>query len=114
VHARLRAAGDPVGLSTVYRAVQFLADDGRLDSIHTDTGEALYRQCSPQHHPLVCRGRGLTVEVAGPAVEQWADQIAGDHGFADVSHTPEIFGTCAACRSAGTTQADASPQRTSA
>jgi Fur family ferric uptake transcriptional regulator len=40
VHARLRDAGDPVGLSTVYRAVQSLADDGELDSIRTDTGEA--------------------------------------------------------------------------
>ncbi len=38
VHARLRDAGDPVGLSTVYRAVQSLADDGELDSIRTDTG----------------------------------------------------------------------------
>ena len=102
VHARLRAAGDPVGLSTVYRAVQSLADDGELDSIRTDSGEALYRRCSPQHHHhLVCRGCGLTVEVAGPAVEQWADRIAGEHGFADISHTLEIFGTCAACRAAG-------------
>ena len=101
VHARLRDAGDPVGLSTVYRAVQSLADDGELDSIRTDSGEALYRRCSPQHHHhLVCRVCGLTVEVAGPAVEQWADRIAGDHGFADVSHTLEIFGTCAACRQA--------------
>jgi Fur family ferric uptake transcriptional regulator len=62
----------------------------------------------------VCRGCGLTVEVAGPAVEQWADRIADDHGFADVSHTLEIFGTCAACRAAGTPQADESPERTSA
>ena len=29
---------------------------------------------------------------------RWADRIAGDHGFADVSHTLEIFGTCAGCR----------------
>ena len=29
------------------------------------------------------------------------DREAGcDHGFADVSHTLEIFGTCAACRAA--------------
>ena len=97
--------GDPVGLSTVYRAVQSLADDGELDSIRTDSGEALYRRCSPQHHHhLVCRVCGLTVEVAGPAVEQWADRIADDHGFADVSHTLEIFGTCAACRAAGADQ----------
>jgi Fur family ferric uptake transcriptional regulator len=101
VHARLRDAGDPIGLSTVYRAVQSLADDGELDSIRTDTGEALYRRCSPQHHHhLVCRGCGLTVEVAGPAVETWADRIAAEHGFADVSHTLEIIGTCAECRAA--------------
>jgi Fur family ferric uptake transcriptional regulator len=101
VHARLRAEGDTVGLSTVYRAVQALADDGELDSIRTDTGEALYRRCSTRHHHhLVCRSCGRTVEVEGPAVERWADRVADEHGFADVSHTLEIFGTCAACRDA--------------
>lgn len=101
VHARLRASGDTVGLATVYRAVQSLAEDGALDSIRTDSGEALYRRCSPQHHHhLVCRGCGRTVEVAGPAVEAWADRVAGEHGFADVSHTLEIFGTCGDCRDA--------------
>jgi len=99
VHARLRTAGDTVGLSTVYRAVQALADDGELDSIRTDSGEALYRRCSTQHHHhLVCRVCGRTVEVAGPTVEQWADRVAGEHGFADVSHTLEIIGTCSECR----------------
>ena len=103
VHARLRESGDTVGLATVYRAVQSLAEDGALDSIRTDSGEALYRRCSPQHHHhLVCRGCGRTVEVAGPAVEQWADRVAGEHGFADVSHTLEIFGTCGDCREAPT------------
>ena len=103
VHARLREDGDSVGLSTVYRAVQALAEDGELDSIRTDSGESRYRRCSTQHHHhLVCRGCGRTVEVAGPAVESWADRIADEHGFADVSHTLEISGTCAACRDAAT------------
>ena len=102
VHARLRTAGDGVGLSTVYRAVQALADDGQLDSIRTESGEALYRRCSTQHHHhLVCRSCGRTVEVAGPTVEAWAARVAGAHGFADVSHTLEIVGTCAACRATG-------------
>ncbi len=39
VHARLRTSGDTVGLSTVYRAVQALVDDGELDSIRSDSGE---------------------------------------------------------------------------
>ncbi len=31
-------------------------------------------------------------------MEAWADAVAGEHGFADVSHTLEIFGTCPGCR----------------
>ena len=98
VHARLREAGDSVGLTTVYRAVQSLAEDGELDSIRTDSGEALYRRCSTEHHHhLVCRTCGRTVEVAGPAVERWARRVAEEHGFVDPSHTVEIFGTCMDC-----------------
>jgi Fur family transcriptional regulator, ferric uptake regulator len=98
VHARMRASGDTIGLSTVYRTVQSLVEDGRLDSIRTGSGEVVYRRCSSQHHHhLVCRGCGRTVEVAGPAVERWADRVADEHGFVDVSHTLDIFGTCSAC-----------------
>ena len=99
VHARLRESGDAVGLTTVYRTVQSLAEDGELDSIRTDSGEALYRRCSTEHHHhhLVCRTCGRTVEVAGPAVERWARRVAEEHGFADPSHTVEVFGTCADC-----------------
>ena len=102
VYTRLRADGGKVGLSTVYRAVQALADDGELDSVRTDSGEALYRLCSPQHHHhLVCRSCGRTVEVASRAMEKWADEVAEAHGFVDVTHTVEILGTCADCGTAG-------------
>jgi Fur family transcriptional regulator, ferric uptake regulator len=30
-------------------------------------------------------------------VEAWALSVAGEHGFTDVSHTLEVFGTCAVC-----------------
>jgi Fur family ferric uptake transcriptional regulator len=110
VHSRLRASGDTVGLSTVYRAVQALVDDGELDSIRTDSGEVVYRRCSTRHHHhLVCRTCGRTVEVAGPTVERWADRIAGEHGFTDVSHTLEIFGTCSVCAQARVDSEPAQP-----
>ncbi|RLV51353.1 transcriptional repressor, partial [Aeromicrobium phragmitis] len=32
-------------------------------------------------------------------VERWADAVAEDHGFRDVEHTLEIFGTCGDCAS---------------
>ena len=99
LHDRLKHRGDSVGLTTVYRTLQSLADAGAVDVVRTDDGEAVYRRCSSgsHHHHLVCRGCGRTVEVEGPAVESWADRIAAEHGFTDVAHTLEIFGTCAQC-----------------
>ncbi len=100
LHALLRERGDAVGLATVYRALQALVDDGLVDVLRTE-GEAAYRRCSPvHHHHLVCRSCGRTVEVADPPVERWAARVAAEHGFADVQHQLEVFGTCAACAAA--------------
>jgi Fur family ferric uptake transcriptional regulator len=99
IHDILSRRGDRVGLSTVYRTLQSLADAREVDVLRSDDGEALYRRCSSgHHHHLVCRSCGRTVEVEGPTVERWADRIAAEHDFAEVSHTLEIFGVCADCR----------------
>ncbi|WP_036195960.1 Fur family transcriptional regulator [Nocardioides aequoreus] len=98
IHALLRDRGESVGLSTVYRTLQTLADADEIDSLRTETGESIYRRCSgTHHHHLVCRSCGATVEVEGPTVERWTSAIAGEHGYTDVSHTLELFGTCRAC-----------------
>lgn len=99
IHARLRDAGSTVGLTTVYRTLQSLAEAEQVDVIRTPDGEAMYRRCtSDHHHHLVCRGCGRTVEVDSPAVETWASEVAALHGFTDIRHTLEIDGTCANCR----------------
>ncbi|MBA3311565.1 MAG: transcriptional repressor [Actinomycetota bacterium] len=98
IHALLRRRGEDVGLTTVYRTLQGLADAGEIDVLRTPEGESVYRQCSTgHHHHLVCRTCGRTVEIEGPAVETWADKTARRHGFAEVEHTLEIFGTCTSC-----------------
>lgn len=99
IFGALRDRGQTVGLATVYRALQSLVDSGKADVLRTDAGESVYRECGDtHHHHLVCRSCGKTVEIQGPAVERWADQMADTHGFSDVSHTVELFGTCSACR----------------
>jgi len=99
IHDLLRRNGENVGLSTVYRTLQALADSDEVDVLRSEDGETLYRRCSgSHHHHLVCRSCGRTVEVEGPTVERWATAVADEHGYADVSHTLEIFGTCPSCR----------------
>lgn len=98
IHSLLSSDGTKVGLSTVYRTLQAMADHGELDVLRTNEGEALYRRCSSEHHHhLVCRVCGATVEVEGPTVEKWTKVVAAEHGYSDVSHTLEVFGTCANC-----------------
>ena len=95
IHELLDRRGAKVGLATVYRTLQRLSESREVDMLRTEDGEAVYRRCSDtHHHHLVCRECGATVEIEGPAVERWTSAMAAEHGFADVSHTLEIFGTC--------------------
>lgn len=98
LHDELRKRGEGIGLTTVYRTLQTLADAGTVDVLRVDTGESVYRRCSDgHHHHLVCRECGYTVEVEGPTVEKWSRDVAESNEFTDVSHTVEIFGICSKC-----------------
>ncbi|QSB07055.1 transcriptional repressor [Natronoglycomyces albus] len=100
LHATLREQGSRIGLTTVYRTLQALADAGSVDVMRLDGGEVFYRLCSDgHHHHLVCRVCGKTVEVEGAVVETWADKVAAEYGFTNVNHTFELFGRCADCSS---------------
>ena len=100
LHDELRRRGENIGLTTVYRTLQSLSAADLVDMVRTDTGESVYRRCADDdhHHHLVCRGCGSAVEVSGREVEAWAAEVAQAHGFSEVSHTIELFGTCADCR----------------
>jgi Fur family ferric uptake transcriptional regulator len=102
IYADLRSSGSKIGLTTVYRALQALSEAGEIDTLRTDEGESVYRACATgdHHHHLVCRSCGTTVEIEGPAVERWAATVGVEHGFTDVTHTVEIFGTCSSCAKA--------------
>ena len=96
----LHSQGQRVGLATVYRSLQGLAEDGRVDTLRSSEGEVLYRSCASEHHHhhLVCRECGFTEEIEQSQIESWVSAVAADHGFSDVEHSLELFGLCASCR----------------
>lgn len=99
LHLVLRNHGSTIGLATVYRALADLAVVGDADVLNSSDGELIYRACATgHHHHLICRKCGSTVEIDATRVENWADAVAAEHGFAETSHTIEIFGICAACQ----------------
>jgi Fur family ferric uptake transcriptional regulator len=105
LHSRLHSTGSPIGLATVYRALADLALEGEADSLQSPEGASLYRACSTtdHHHHLICRRCGLTVEIEVDAVENWATNVAAEHGFSQAAHVIDIFGLCAACTVASVT-----------
>lgn len=99
VHAALMAAGQTVGLATVYRNLQTLTEIGELDSLRSEEGETLYRRCAARrhHHHLVCRSCGYTVDIQDDQLEQWISEISQRYQFSDIEHMADIFGLCANC-----------------
>lgn len=98
LHARLRRAGEPAGLATVYRTLQALADSGVLRTFQTPTGEVAYKVCEPgHHHHLICTRCGRVEEIPSCEVEDWAAAVAKRRGFSVSSHQADIYGVCARC-----------------
>lgn len=98
LHALMRENGSTVGLATVYRTLQQLAEDGQIDVLRAEDGSTVYRRCSTgHHHHLVCRACRRTVEIDSAAVESWARSVADQHGFVAVDHVVELSGLCAEC-----------------
>lgn len=98
---QVRLDGQKIGLTTVYRHLNLLADHGTVDVVHRADGEAQYRWCGTaletgdgHHHHVVCRVCGRSEEVAAPEVEEWAERVARAAGYTEVSHTVEVFGLC--------------------
>lgn len=100
LHRMLRDAGVRAGLTTVYRQLNQLAEDGEAHIV-TLHGEQLFRDCSEtsHHHHLICERCGRAVNVA-PPIGDWLDRTAQQHGFRVSHHQVEVFGLCESCASA--------------
>ncbi len=98
LHQKLMAAGNKLGLTTVYRALTDLVEAGQADGLASEDGETRYRICSDSHHHhLICRECGEAVEFDLDGFEVKIGELADKYGFADVSHSIELFGICKKC-----------------
>jgi Fur family ferric uptake transcriptional regulator len=101
LHDRLRARGNRLGLATVYRTLNALADEGVIDALSHRPGELCYRWCGDEHHHhLVCSGCHRVVELGGCKLDPWLECVSMEHGFVATGHLLEVAGICAACRAA--------------
>ncbi|MCI7551097.1 MAG: Fur family transcriptional regulator [Actinomycetaceae bacterium] len=100
LHHLLEEHGERIGLATVYRNLQALAQSHDVDVVRQEDSDIqLFRYCGDEqhHHHLVCRSCGKTVDVVPTGLEEWANTMASTHGFTQVTHALELYGLCPSC-----------------
>jgi Fur family ferric uptake transcriptional regulator len=99
LHERLRARRERLGLATVYRTLNALAEAGVVDTLSHHPGELCYRWCGDEHHHhLVCSSCHRVVELAECELDPWLDRVSAQHGFVATDHRLEVAGVCAGCQ----------------
>ncbi|NLG79560.1 MAG: transcriptional repressor [Firmicutes bacterium] len=94
-----RAECPEIGLTTVYRTLDILADLGALRRLHLPDGCSSYATASPGHrHHLICVGCGRAVEFEGCDLTALVDSVASRTGFEIEDHWLQLLGRCPACQ----------------
>lgn len=104
IHLRARAHCATVGLVTVYRTLDLLADVGFVRRIHTEDGCHNYAATDRGHrHHLICRQCGAAVEVEGCDLAPFLSTVSQTTGYVIEEHLLELKGLCLSCQSSHST-----------
>jgi len=97
----LRADGQHVGIASVYRALDQLAELGLVHRIELGEGVTRFEPALPggeHHHHLVCGSCGKVDTFDDPTLERAISAVAGSHGYALGHHDVVLRGACSDCR----------------
>ncbi|WNO09216.1 Fur family transcriptional regulator [Teredinibacter sp. KSP-S5-2] len=90
---------DKVGPPTVYRALDFLVEQGlvyKVRSLNAFIGVSTHNQKKVTF--LVCQECGFTEEVTNNSIQQAINLLASQHRFSVNHQVMEILGLCAKCK----------------
>jgi Fur family transcriptional regulator, ferric uptake regulator len=98
----LTAAGRKIGLASVYRMVDRLAEQGLVQRIDIGDGIVRYEpaRAAEHHHHLVCDTCGRVEPFADASLEQAIEAVEESSGFSVVAHEVLLRGLCGDCRDA--------------
>jgi len=97
---RLRKARRPVGIASVYRALEVLAELRLVKRVDAGDGIARFEPApadGDHHHHLVCRDCGKVEAFSDSRLERAIDRVAGGLGYSVDEHEVVLVGACADC-----------------
>lgn len=101
--SQLNKGGGRTAPMAVYRALEFLMDNGivhRIASLNAFIGCAHMGEDHDAAQFLICRSCGTTAELESAALKRALTQAVAGRGFTIDSQIVEISGTCPHCRRA--------------
>lgn len=92
VYRALLAAGEDVGLATVYRVLTQFETAGLVTRHHFETGHSVFELAKGEHHDhMVCVSSGEVVEFTDSVIEQRQREIAKEHGYELMDHSLVLY-----------------------
>jgi Fur family ferric uptake transcriptional regulator len=97
----LRAEGNRVGIASVYRVLEQLAERGLVHRVDLGGGTTRFEPALPDgehHHHLVCDACGRVDQFDDDALEQALSRVADAQGYELAKHDVVLHGACDSCR----------------
>ena len=92
VYKALLAAGEDVGLATVYRVLTQFESAGLVTRHNFESGHSVFELAKGEHHDhMVCVATGDVVEFTDPVIEQRQREIAEQHGYELMDHSLVLY-----------------------
>jgi Fur family transcriptional regulator, ferric uptake regulator len=98
-----RAAGQPIGIASVYRVLDLLTEKGFVQKVDLGDAHAHYEKVDharDHHHHLVCDECGRVQAFADDKLEAALRRIESETRFSVQSHDVLLRGACGDCRGA--------------
>ncbi len=83
---------------TVYRTLEFLADQGLVRPSYTVSGHLTYEIAGVEHHHMVCRMCGSEIEVEHRLLESLYRSLEKTSGYRSIDSHVTFFGLCPQCQ----------------
>ncbi len=99
VYNRVARKAPALNRATVYRTLEFLAEQHLIVSADVGTGGKVYEMTGETpHHHLVCEKCGNTGQINHATLKRAFKQIEKEHGFKVTTNHMALFGLCKHCR----------------
>ncbi len=102
IHELVRNVNQDIGLATIYRTTQLLAQLGILTTLSLGDGKERYEIKKETeghtHHHLICSICGNVSEVQEDLLDELEKKVFVEHGFHVLDHQLKFVGVCADCK----------------